>query len=101
MAIKPLNNYLLVKICEDVKREETTASGIVLTRPKDDRIDLVVSKAKVIEVADNLNKAEKGHMVYFNYFAGNVVIEKGKDPMGKDDKEFILVHICDILAEEI
>jgi len=98
--IKPLGKYLLVKVCEDAKREEMTASGIVLTRPKDDRIDLVVSKAKVIEVSDKV-EFRKGDIIYFNYFAGNVVVEKGKDPMGKDDVEMILVHAEDILAIEI
>ena len=98
--IKPLGNYLLVKICDDVKREEITASGIVLTRPKDDRIDLVVSKGEVIEVAKGVG-LQIGSIVYFNYFAGNLLVEKGKDPTGKDDKEFILVHADDLLAKEI
>lgn len=98
--IKPLGKFLLVKVCEDVKREEVTASGIVVTRPKDDRIDLVVSKARVIEISDQVEGFKKDDIVYFNYFAGNVVVEKGKDPMGKDDKEMILVHTEDVLAIE-
>jgi len=97
--IKPLGDYLLVEVCEDVKHEETTASGIVLTRPKEDRIDLVVSKAKIVATPDK-STFNAGDVIYFNYFAGNVVVERGKDPMGKDDKKMILVHQEDILAIE-
>jgi len=99
--IKPLGKYLLVKIVDETKREEQTESGIVITEAKEDRVDLVVSKAKVVNVSNEIKKIEKDDIVYFNYFSGNVVVEKGKNPLGTDDEEMILVHEEDLLAKEV
>jgi len=90
---------LLVEVLKEEIRELVTKSGIILRKPiKDDREDLVVSKAKIIGV----DKAhfEKDMTVYFNYFAGNRLVIKGKDPEGKDDIEYLFVHEEDILGVE-
>lgn len=58
---------------------------------------MVVSKAKVIENGDTLYQI--GDVIYFNYFAGNRLVIKGKEPQGLDDIEYLFVHEDDILGQ--
>jgi co-chaperonin GroES (HSP10) len=97
--IKPSEGYVLVKVKEDKERESVTASGIVLTTPKLDREDLVVSVAEVVESSSKLYS--KGETVYFNYFSGNRHVIKGKDAQGADDIEYLFVWDQDILGKDI
>ena len=101
--IQPLEGYLLVdRIKDTAERDDKTKTGIYMpeTALAEARDDLVVSKGKVLEVASDVD-FKKGDEIYYNYFAGNTIIRRGKDPLGKDDKELFLVYKEDVLAKEV
>jgi len=98
--IKPQEGFVLAEPIKDAnQREETTKSGIIVARPKEDRPDLRVAKAKIIESGSKDFK--KGEIIYYNYFSGNQIIEISKDALGEDDRELHFVWDQDILGREI
>ena len=98
--IQPSDGFLLVdRIVPKSDREETTTTGILISRPKENRDDLAVQRGKIVAVGKSVD-FKVGDIVYYNYFAGNTIVIEGKDPLGKDDKEQHLVYKDDILARE-
>ena len=100
--IVPQDGYILVdRIKDTAQREETTKSGIVIATPVEARDDLIVSQGKILEVADNVKDFKKGEIVYYNYYSGSTLMQRGKDPLGKDDKTLFLVYKEDVMAKEL
>jgi len=98
--IQPAEGFILAEpIKNEAERDQTTKSGIVLPTQKEDRPDLRVTKAKVLESGSKLYK--RGDQIYYNYFSGNSIIKISKDALGEDDKEFHFVWEADILGREI
>jgi len=95
--IKPTTGFLLTEPQKPEEREEQTKGGIIITRPKGDRWDLQVCKAKVLEVGKGV-EFQKGQTIYYNYFSGNTVLIPSKDALGENDKELHIVWDKDVLA---
>lgn len=93
MNIKPEANFLLAepKIVKK-KKEKKTKGGIFLPDQTEERPDLFVCKAEVIEVGRNVKKYIVGDVIYYNYFSGNAFL--------KNDKEYHFVWKEDILGKE-
>lgn len=91
MEIKPILDRVLI---EPIKKEKETKSGIILNSTSTERpeIGTVVSfgEGDIVDgekVQIQLNKKDK---VLFNKYAGTEV--------SLDDKEYIILKYCDILA---
>ena len=97
--MKVSKGFLLAEPIKPEERENKTESGILLTHPKGDRWDLVVTKAKVLEVGVDVD-FKKGDIVYYNYFSGNTLLIPSKDATGKNDKELHFVWKEDVLGVE-
>lgn len=87
MKIKPLKNYLLVRL-ED--RDKTTKSGIILVDSTKDNLNI----AKIIETADIFDEDEdvflKGDRILIKQDIGvKVKVE---------DKEYLIISQKDVLA---
>jgi len=99
---QPIGKFILTEpIKLDLKREETTKSGVILQNNEEIRQDLMVTKANVVGVGDEITKIKVKDVVLYNYFSGNNIVIPGKDPLGKDDKMLHLVFESDVLAKEV
>ena len=93
----PNEGFILAEPEKPEERENKTVSGLLVTKPKGDRWDLIVTKAKVLEVGEGV-KFKKGDIVYYNYFSGNTVLITSKDALGEGDKELHFVYHEDVLG---
>lgn len=82
--LKPLHDYVILK---KEKAENKTASGIILTNPKED----ASNQAKVVAVGPNCQDfIKEGMTVIFKEYSGT--------KLNKDDEDFIILKEEDILA---
>ena len=82
--LKPLHDYVILK---KEKAENKTASGIILTNPKED----ASNQAKVVSVGPNCQDfIKEGMTVIFKEYSGT--------KLNKDDEDFIILKEEDILA---
>lgn len=82
--LKPLHDYIILK---KEKVENKTASGIILTNPKEE----VSNQAKVIAVgAKCQDDLQVGMTVVFKEYSGT--------KFNQDDEEYIIIKEEDILA---
>lgn len=82
--LKPLHDYVVLK---KEKVENTTASGIILTNPKED----VSNQAKVIAVGPKCHDdLSVGMTVIFKEYSGT--------KFHQDDEDYIIIEEEDILA---
>ena len=82
--LKPLHDYVILK---KEKAENKTASGIILTNPKED----ASNQEKVVAVGPNCQDfIKEGMTVIFKEYSGT--------KLNKDDEDFIILKEEDILA---
>ena len=82
--LKPLHDYVILK---KEKVENTTASGIILTSPKEE----TSNQAKVVAVGPQCQShLIEGMTVIFKEYSGT--------KFNKDDEDYIIINEKDILA---
>ncbi len=96
--IKPTEGFILTEPIKAEERDKKTSVGIIVSKPRDDRPDLMVAKAKVLESSSKMYK--KGQIVYYNYFSGNTILIPSKDALGADDRELHFIWEEDVLGVE-
>lgn len=85
--LKPIGERLLVKVIE---YETKTKSGIILN---DSATKQEITKARVIEISEDIKNIKKDEIVYFSKYKG--------ENIKYDDVDYILIDLKDILAKEL
>lgn len=85
--LKPIGERLLVKVIE---YETKTKSGIILN---DSETKQEITKARVIEISEDIKNIKKDEIVYFSKYKG--------ENIKYDEVDYILIDLKDILAKEL
>jgi len=89
--IRPIGKNILVK-AEQFKKENVSESGIVFQTESTNTFIDSTSKAKILDVGDEVSKVRKGEVIYFETHGGNRVIIQGE--------EYIILQEINVLGVE-